>query len=320
MGRPTGNLLDTIESHSRDIRKLKSHVPASTAHDHDASYSPIGHAHSGADITSGTVAFARLPTGTGASQVAIGDHNHDAAYSAAGHHHDSDYVNVGGDTMTSWLTVETVGQALLIGNVADANPYIAFYETTRQGFLQHHSDGSFRWSNESGGPFRLLSGSVLQVPLGGVYFEGDTDTGWEQDGANIIGIYTGGIRRLVIAATNFSAGPVASETTGSAANVHINSVSAQMFRSTSALKYKTDVTDADYLADIELRPTKHWRLDDERWRYGLVADELAAQDKLLGVYNGAGEVESYDDRAIMAVMAAKLRVLEAKVSELQALL
>jgi hypothetical protein len=34
------------------------------------------HTHAGADIASGTVAFARLPTGTGASDVAIGNHTH----------------------------------------------------------------------------------------------------------------------------------------------------------------------------------------------------------------------------------------------------
>ena len=41
--------------------------------------SESGHTHSGADITSGTVAFARLPTGTSSSQVAIGNHTHSGA-------------------------------------------------------------------------------------------------------------------------------------------------------------------------------------------------------------------------------------------------
>jgi hypothetical protein len=37
---------------------------------------PTAHNHAGGDITSGTVAFARLPVGSGASQVAQGDHTH----------------------------------------------------------------------------------------------------------------------------------------------------------------------------------------------------------------------------------------------------
>ena len=42
----------------------------------DAGIAAVEHKHSGDDITSGTVAFARLPTGTGSSQVAIGNHTH----------------------------------------------------------------------------------------------------------------------------------------------------------------------------------------------------------------------------------------------------
>lgn len=44
-------------------------VPAGT-------YADAGHHHAGADIDSGTVAYGRLPVGTAASTVAIGDHAH----------------------------------------------------------------------------------------------------------------------------------------------------------------------------------------------------------------------------------------------------
>ena len=42
----------------------------------EASIAAASHNHAGADITSGTVAYARLPTGTASSTVAIGDHTH----------------------------------------------------------------------------------------------------------------------------------------------------------------------------------------------------------------------------------------------------
>lgn len=42
-------------------------------------YLPAAHVHSGADVTTGTVAFARLPTGTSSSQVAVGSHTHGPA-------------------------------------------------------------------------------------------------------------------------------------------------------------------------------------------------------------------------------------------------
>lgn len=42
----------------------------------NAGVAAASHVHSGADITSGTVGFTYLPTGTGATQVAIGNHAH----------------------------------------------------------------------------------------------------------------------------------------------------------------------------------------------------------------------------------------------------
>ena len=53
----------------------------------DARYAEKGHKHSGADITSGTVAIARLPTGTTSSKVALGNHNHSGVYAPVDHTH-----------------------------------------------------------------------------------------------------------------------------------------------------------------------------------------------------------------------------------------
>jgi hypothetical protein len=47
--RTTGNLIDVLERHSRDIRKLRAKLSAQTladaAHNHDADYSDIAHHH-----------------------------------------------------------------------------------------------------------------------------------------------------------------------------------------------------------------------------------------------------------------------------------
>ena len=45
----------------------------------EAGVAAASHTHSGADITSGTIGFSYLPTGTGSSQVAIGNHTHTMA-------------------------------------------------------------------------------------------------------------------------------------------------------------------------------------------------------------------------------------------------
>lgn len=42
----------------------------------DGTYAAAAHSHAGADVTSGTVAYGRLPVGTAASTVAAGDHTH----------------------------------------------------------------------------------------------------------------------------------------------------------------------------------------------------------------------------------------------------
>lgn len=60
-------------------------------HDHSGVYSTTSHVHAGTDITSSTVAFARLPSGTSSSQVAIGNHNHSGVYA------DSTHVHAGAD-------------------------------------------------------------------------------------------------------------------------------------------------------------------------------------------------------------------------------
>lgn len=50
----------------------------------DAGIAAASHAHSGADITSGTVGFDRLPTGTSNSTVAVGNHGHTLAGDVTG--------------------------------------------------------------------------------------------------------------------------------------------------------------------------------------------------------------------------------------------
>ena len=58
------------------------------------------HTHSGSDITSGTVGFSYLPTGSGSNQVAIGNHSH-SGYQA---------------TLVSGTNIKTVGSQSLLGS------------------------------------------------------------------------------------------------------------------------------------------------------------------------------------------------------------
>ncbi len=140
-------------------------------------------------------------------------------------------------------------------------------------------------------------------------YDTDPDTGMYLGGTNLTAIATGGGGRIYwdVNGTHLLTMP----TTETAANVYANNAqSNRLYRQTSARKYKKRINyNVDYLADYDLRPTKHWRPDDKRWFYSFVADDLGEQDKLLGVYGPEG-IENFDTRAVMAVMAAKINRLE----------
>lgn len=69
-----------------------------------STFPPTAHSHSGSDITTGTVALARLPVGTAATQVAAGNHTHSAYVNqnAFGN------IKVGSTTTTASSTTDTV--------------------------------------------------------------------------------------------------------------------------------------------------------------------------------------------------------------------
>lgn len=138
-------------------------------------------------------------------------------------------------------------------------------------------------------------------------FVGDTDTGMFRPGVDGLGFAAGGSE---VGRANPNGLNTISGTTGSAANVFLQDAGLRPFlRSTSARKYKSRISYNPKLADIDLRPAKFYRKDDKAWYYGFIADDLAEQDPLLGVYED-GEVENYDQRAVLAVLAAKVNRLE----------
>ena len=144
-----------------------------------------------------------------------------------------------------------------------------------------------------------------------ITFNGDDDTGMYRNAADQLAFTCGNSRELYLGQNLFVAQSIYDATTGAAVNVHI-AANAQVLRNTSAQKYKTRISyNVDYLADYALNPAKFYRKDDKRWFYGFVADDIAEQDPLMGVYNEDDEVEGFDTTMVMAVMAAKINRLEA---------
>jgi len=124
------------------------------------------HEHSGADITSGTVGFSYLPTGTGASQVAIGNHSHNG-YADSGHGHGN--ITSGGDITATAPTVAS-GDKLIINDESESKvtngPAFGSSTTT---FLANNGT----WQTPAGS-YSLPTASTSQ--LGGVKVDGSTIT------------------------------------------------------------------------------------------------------------------------------------------------
>ncbi len=111
-------------------------------------------------------------------------------------------------------------------------------------------------------------------------------------------------------------------TTGSAASAYFSGGAAgwwQLLRSTSARRYKRNISYdwQDYLADMSLEPAYFYRPDDDRHYFDFIAEDLAEQDGLFGVFNDDGVIENYHKPAVAAILASKVNRLEAQVKELQ---
>lgn len=168
-----------------------------------------------------------------------------------------------------------------------------------------NSDQSTIFGTNTVGHARIFPGTTGQYS-----FHGDGHTYFGRNADNVLEVVTGGTQAMQWGTAVLSTA-IRDATTGAAANGFVNSTSGVLGRSTSARKYKTRITyNVDYLADIELRPAKFYRKDDKRWFYGMIADDLAEQDPLLGDYDEEGNVENYDDREVLAILAAKVNRLE----------
>jgi hypothetical protein len=111
-------------------------------------------------------------------------------------------------------------------------------------------------------------------------------------------------------------------TSGSAANVIVGSDGA-MFRSTSALKYKTDVRDLENIDINKFRPVRYKsksKIDDPtKDHIGIIADEVdAAGIKELVTYGIDGEVEGFQYERLTVVLLKAVQELTAEVTSLKA--
>jgi len=122
-------------------------------------------------------------------------------------------------------------------------------------------------------------------------------------------------------ATGTAATSPTNNTTGSAANVFVDA-SGILFKSSSALKYKTDVTNMQHgLASVlSLRPVTFRGFNDgDKVFGGFIAEEVAAAGlEEFVVRNEAGEPDAIHYANMVALMAKAIQQLEARVAALEA--
>ena len=95
----SGNAVTGVSKSGNTLTFAKSSTFALSTHNHDTIYKPIGyvpswgevtgkpttfvpsaHSHNASDINAGTLALARIPTGTSGTTVALGNHLHTGVY------------------------------------------------------------------------------------------------------------------------------------------------------------------------------------------------------------------------------------------------
>jgi hypothetical protein len=115
--------------------------------------------------------------------------------------------------------------------------------------------------------------------------------------------------------------PIYNKTSASVANVFVGS-SGDLYRSISALKYKTDIRDLENIDISALRPVRYKSKcegDDPTEDYiGFIADEADdAGLKDLVVYGDDGQVEGFKYDKLPILLLAEIRKLESRIKILE---
>lgn len=162
---------------------------------------------------------------------------------------------------------------------------------------------------------RVVAGTVTDPSLSPV---NDGTTGIYFPASNQIAIAIDGNQELLMGTGGFLVPNVYNEDHSGGNTVVVDS-NGKLHRNTSALRRKENVKRLSgfhlaMLADIRLEPATWTKNGVEDM--GLIADWLEVQHPLLGVYDDDGEIDDYRDRAVLAVMAAKINRLERTVQAL----
>ena len=250
----------------------------------DARYALASHPHSGADITSGTVAFARLPTGTTSSTVAIGNHTHN-------------YLPIAGGTITGDLGVgggDIVGNGTLnLRNASAGNDYYSITATDQRVYIGGslrvlHTSTTSTFNNRVAIPEGSATSPSLYSP------EASNDTGIYFDhGLNRIGfVVDGNASNVILSASSFSRVGTTTLDLGSSTFRWdtIFLIASPDVSSDESLKDNIVRSDAGMLATVRaVQPASFTRRGSGRAERGFIANDFDAVDNGLSHMNENGE-------------------------------
>ena len=251
----------------------------------------------GATLASGVTASSLTSVGTLASLTVTGD----ATFDTSTLHVDSTSNRVGIGTTTPNEALEVAGQ-MLVGTSGDitpdaagngqiminANGYTGFMAADATGIWVGSNSGSRSTILATNETARLTVTGAGKVGIGTTTPSDLLDVGDGSTAGSFRVHANGGSESFRVSGNVVRANNIVNLTTSNAANVFINSSNGSMYRSTSSIKYKTDVeTIEDEYADrvLEMRPVWYRSItgnDPTGYSYyGLIAEEVAAIDPRL---------------------------------------
>jgi hypothetical protein len=219
-------------------------------------------------------------------------------------------------------TTSTTGKLNVAGNVAIANGgWFGFGDVDERivgdnsGFMQFFTAGSERMRINSTGNVLINRTTVAGAGNVGLIISGDTDTTGTNytfytvynNGAQVFGLKNDGYVR---------ADGVYNKTSATSANVNVDS-GGSLTRSTSALKYKTDIRDLESIDINQFRPVRYkskCEIDDPTLdHFGIIADEVHdAGITELVTYGADGEVAGFQYERLTVVLLKAIQELKAE--------
>jgi len=177
--------------------------------------------------------------------------------------------------------------------------------------------------------------NVSLKATGKLYFDGGNDTYIAETSSDEVRLYVGGSEKLRLNASEVMMPSAYSATSGSAANVYVDS-GGKLYRSTSSIEYKQDVEDyelEDAWATIEgLRPITYRQkeglsvsegadipFDHGKRHLGFVAEEVDEVEQLLVKYRLEDGEESPDYVEYSRVVAPLVSVVKDLMARIEAL-